>query len=84
MSERMVGTVTNYFSKVGVAAIELESSVKTGDTLHFKGAHTDFTQPVESMQVEHETVEQAGAGSQVGIKVSDRVRPGDSVLLVTE
>lgn len=84
MPEHMVGTVTNYFSKLGVAAIDLEDSVKTGDTLHFKGAHTDFTQPVDSMQVEHESVEQAGAGSQVGIKVSERVRPGDSVLLVTE
>jgi len=84
MPERMVGTVSNYFSKVGVAAVDLEGSVKTGDTLHFKGAHTDFTQPVESMQVEHENVEQAGAGAQVGIKVSERVRPGDTVSLVTE
>ncbi len=84
MAERMVGTVTNYFSKVGVAAVDLEDSIKTGDTLHFEGAHTDFTQPVESMQVEHEDVERAEADSQVGIKVSERVRPGDTVSVVTD
>jgi hypothetical protein len=36
------------------------------------------------MQIEHESVESAGAGDSIGIKVSDRCRSGDVVYRVTE
>jgi hypothetical protein len=36
------------------------------------------------MQIEHEQVETAKAGDSVGIKVGDRCRRGDKILLVTE
>jgi len=37
---------------------------------------------VESIQIELESVEQAGAGDDVGIKVPERVRPNDRVIRV--
>ena len=50
-----------------------------GDTIHIKGHTTDVEQVVESMQIEHDMVEEARAGQSIGLKVIDRVRSGDQV-----
>ncbi|MEX2703698.1 MAG: translation elongation factor-like protein [Candidatus Freyarchaeota archaeon] len=84
MSEIRVGTVFSYFKKVGVAAVKLEADLAIGDTIRVIGATTDFTQKVESMQIEKNPVEKAGAGDSVGIKVKDRVRPNDVVYKIVE
>jgi len=84
MPEKIVGKVDKYFAKVGVAAVVLEDTMKVGNTVRFRGATTDFTQEVESIQVEHESLDEAGPGAMVGIKVKDRVRSGDKVMVVTE
>ncbi|MHA1604620.1 MAG: translation elongation factor-like protein [Candidatus Freyarchaeota archaeon] len=84
MSETRVGTVFSYFKKVGVAAVKLEADLAIGDTIRIIGATTDFTQKVESMQIEKNPVEKAGAGDSVGIKVKDRVRPNDVVYKIVE
>jgi putative protease len=84
MGEEVIGKVTDYFAKIGVAGIHVTAgSLNVGDTVRIKGHTTDVTQVVESLQVEHQAVQQAGAGQNVGIRVKDRVRRGDSVLKVT-
>jgi putative protease len=85
MEEQEIGKIADYFAQIGVAAIEVtQGEVNIGDTLHFKGHTTDFTQQVESMQIEHDNVETAKAGDSVGIKVTERVRPTDGVFKVAE
>jgi putative protease len=85
MEEIEVGKVTDYFAHIGVVAIDVTAEgIKVGDTLHFKGHTTDFTQKITSMQVEHASVEEAPVGSDVGIKVKDRVRTHDQVFKVVE
>ena len=84
MPEEVVGTVIHYFGKIGVAALSLTGRIKVGDTLRFKGHTTDFTQTLESMQIDNAVIEEAGPGDDVGIKVEDTVRGHDQVLLVTE
>ncbi|MEO0231375.1 MAG: hypothetical protein ABIM49_01735 [candidate division WOR-3 bacterium] len=85
MEEKEVGKVLDYYAKIGVVAIEItEGEIKIGDKLHFKGATTDFTQTIESMQIEHKPVEVAKKGDKVGIKVRERVRPHDKVFKVIE
>ncbi|NIO37745.1 translation elongation factor-like protein [Candidatus Bathyarchaeota archaeon] len=74
-----VGRVTHYFAKISVAVVELSKSLAVGDTISIVGPTTDFQQEVESMQIEHETVERAEAGQSIGLKVSDRVREKDTV-----
>ena len=71
-----IGRVSNYFDHVGVAAIKLIAPVKTGDTLRFVGGETDFEQPVESMQIQHESINAAKKGDEIGIKVKEKVRKG--------
>lgn len=84
MAEEKIGTVSHFFDKVSVAAIKLEGDLKVGDTIRIKGATTDFTEPVESMQINREDVQEAGPGDEIGIKVSEKVRPNDDVYKVTE
>lgn len=74
-----VGRVAHFFSKINVAVIELKASMKVGDTIVFKGPNTDFEQVVDSIQIEHESVQQAEAGQSVGLKVLQRVRETDKV-----
>lgn len=82
MPEKEIGRVMDYFSHVGVVAIELTDELAVGDTLHFVGHTTDFTQKVESIQIEHHNVTHAKAGDKVGIRVRERVRHHDKVCKV--
>ncbi|HWQ28935.1 MAG TPA: EF-Tu/IF-2/RF-3 family GTPase [Dehalococcoidia bacterium] len=83
MPDEKVGVVNDYFARIGVAGVDLVGSLRVGDTVRFRGHTTDFEQVVESMQIEHQQVQEAGPGDSVGIKVLDRVRPGDVVYRVT-
>ena len=85
MAEEEIGKVTHYFSKVQVAAIEITAgSLRVGDTIHVKGHTSDFTQPIDSMQIEHDSVEEATPGQSVGIRVVDHARVHDAVYKVTD
>lgn len=78
--EVKVGEVIKFFAQPSVAAIKAIAGIKVGDELRFKGTTTDFVQAVESMQVDNAVVSEVQSGALVGIKVYDRVRPGDDVL----
>lgn len=81
--EEELGKVTHFFPKVGAAGIEITSgSLRTGDTIHIKGHTSDFTQTIDSMQVDNETVESAGVGDLIGIKTKERAREHDKVYKV--
>lgn len=83
MSETQIGRVSRYFGKAGVAAVEIEAGdLRLGDTIHIRGKTTDFSQVVESMQLEHEVIQTATPGQLVGIKVQERVREHDLVYKV--
>ena len=82
--EEEIGRVRDYFARISVAGIELTGKLEVGDTIHIHGHTTDITQVVDSMQVEHATVQEAGPGDSVGIKVADRCRAGDHVFKVVE
>ena len=77
-----IGKVTHYYTKLGVAVIELTDTLKVGDKIKIKGATSDFEQPVESMQIEHENIEEAKAGQSIGMKVKEHVREHDVVYKV--
>jgi translation initiation factor IF-2 len=78
MAESKIGEVVKFFAKPSVAAIVITADgLKVGDTIRIKGHTTDFSQTVESMQIDNQAVTEAKVGDDVGIKVSDRARPGD-------
>jgi putative protease len=84
MTEQRIGEVTKFFSKPSVAAVKItDGEIQVGDTLKFTGHTTDVTMPIDSMEVNNQKVARAAAGDYIGIKVPDRVRPGDEVFKVT-
>jgi putative protease len=83
MEEILAGTVSHYFAQPQVGALKLETELRIGDLLRFRGQTTEFEQKVSSMQIDHEPVEEASPGSEVGIKVLERVRKGDQVYKIT-
>jgi len=84
MTETEIGKITHYYTNIGVGIVELSDTLKVGETIHIKGATTDFTQIVESMQIEHKEQEVAKKGDVIGLKVEKQVRENDVVYKVTE
>lgn len=85
MEEKEIGKVTHYFTHLGVAVVEITNgTLKIGDNIHIKGHTSDFQQKVESMQIEHETVEIAKAGQSIGLKVKEHAREHDIVYKIEE
>jgi putative protease len=82
--EKEVGQVTHYFNRARVVVLELSGELSVGDSVHILGHTTDFTQQVESLEVEHKKIESAGPGDDVALKVIDRARQGDTVYKVTD
>lgn len=84
MVEKKIGKVVHYYTHLGVAIVELSDSLKVGDKIHIKGHTSDFEQKMASMQIEHDTVDEAKKGQTVGVKVKDHVREHDAVYKVEE
>ena len=85
MPEEQVGLIVKFFAKPSVAAIEVTGGgIKKGDLLRYSGHTTDFTEPVASLEIDNQSVEEVKAGQMVGIKVKERVREGDKVYKVVE
>ena len=84
MPEEEIGRVSDFFAHPVVAGIELTQTLKLGDKIHIKGHTTDMELIVDSMQINNVDVQEARAGDSVGIKVTERVRRGDTIYKVTE
>lgn len=83
MAEQKIGVVTHYFGKIGVAAVRItEGELRVGDTIRILGHTSDFTQMVQSMQVEHAAVEVAQVGDEIGLKTTEYTRENDVVYKV--
>ena len=84
MSEEIIGKVSDFFAHPVVAGIELTAALKVGDKIRIRGHTTDLEMIVDSMQIDNATVAEAKAGDSIGVKVSDKVRGGDSVYKITD
>ncbi len=74
-----VGHITHFFSKIGVAVVELTAPLAVGDQILVKGPSTDFEQIVDSMQIEHKSIQRAESGQSIGLKMVQHVREKDVV-----
>jgi hypothetical protein len=81
MNEKKIGEVTHFFSGPMAAVLKLSAPLSVGDRIHIVGFTTDLTEEITSMQIDHNSVQQANPGDDVAILVKDRVREGDEVFL---
>ena len=82
MTDTKVGTVTHFYDKIGVAVINVLSPLKIGDRIKISGHDKEFEQEITSMQVEHQNIQAAKKGNDVGIKMDQPVKDGDEVYKV--
>lgn len=79
--EKEIGKVTHFYTQLGVGIVKLSATLKKGDSIHIKGHTTDIAQVVESIQYDHNEIDEGQNGQEVGLKTSGPVRQGDKVLL---
>ena len=80
--DKPIGKVSHYYDKLGVAIIDLEKGgLKVGDQIKFKKGDKEFTQKIESLQVEHDSVDSVKPGDSFGVKVDQPAKPGALVFL---
>jgi len=81
VKDGLVGKVIHYYDKIGVAVIKLEKSLKVGDNVKFVHGENEFTQSIESMQLEHVQVESGKKGQEVAVKVDKETKSGTQLYL---
>lgn len=78
-----IGKVVHFYDKLGVAIIDLDKGgLKVGDEVKFKRGDVEFSQKIESLQVEHESMDKVKKGDSFGVKVDKPTKPGTEVYLV--
>lgn len=75
----LVGSVVHFYDKISVAVVKLEKGLKVGDSVKLVHGEDSFEQTIESMQLEHEQIEQGKRGQEVAIKVEKEVKTGTLV-----
>ncbi len=83
MADTEIGKVTHYFGKISVGAMKLTAPLAVGDTIKVKTHSGEFTQKVDSIQIDKNAVPAAAAGAEIGIKVAQPVKEGDIVYKVS-
>lgn len=83
MPDFKIGKVSHYYDKIGVAVVELTDTLSVGDTIRISGHGKEFTQEVSSMQIEHEEIQEAKKGQNIGLKVDQEIKDGDEVYKVS-
>lgn len=83
MQEQEIGIVRHYFNHLNVAGVVVtKGNLKVGDKIHVKGHTTDFEEEVMAIEKDHQSVQEAKAGDDVGIKVVGKCREHDKVYKV--
>ncbi|VVB78962.1 Uncharacterised protein [uncultured archaeon] len=82
MEGKLIGEVFNFFENARVVALKLEGNLKLGDTIRIVGGDKDFTQVVDSIQINGKNVDSAKKGDGVGIKISEKANKGYKVYKV--
>jgi len=84
MTETKIGTVTHYYNHLHVAGVIIaDGELHKGDTIHVQGHTSDFIQKVDSMEKDHEPIDVARPGDDIGLSVIDHAREHDEVYLVS-
>jgi putative protease len=83
--DNLIGQVTHYYSKIGVAVVKVEKgTLAVGETIKFKHGDKEFNQVVGSLEVERQPVGKIETGEEAGMKVNDHVKEGWQVFKVVE
>ncbi len=80
---KKIGEITHYFSKIGVAIIQLRGALSIGEKILIKGTTTHIEQDVTSMPIEQKDIIKPKRGQNIGLKVDGKVRKKDNVYRIS-
>jgi len=83
LPEELVGKITHIFTKINVAVVKLSAELCVGDRIKIKGKGIEFEQSVQSMQIEHQNIEKASAGQEIGLKLDQPAKEGCEIYKIT-
>ncbi len=85
MIKTKIGIVVHYFDKLQVAVVKLSNSdLKIGDKVILLDKDgKEFTQNVDSMQIEHAQIDIAKAGDEFGLKTDKKVKDKTGVIKIS-
>lgn len=84
MNKKEIGKISHFFNKISVAVVDLTGKIKVGDKISIEGRGNVLEQTIDSMQIEHENIQEAKAGQSIGLKVDSPVKEGDIVFKIEE
>lgn len=74
---KLVGKIIHFYARISVAALKLSDTLRVGETIRIAGKGSiNFTQKVESMEIDHQKIEEAKPGDEIGLEVSQKAREG--------
>jgi putative protease len=79
-----VGKIMHFYNKIKVAEIKIEArGLNKGDNLMIQGPTTGiFEQELESMEINHKKIEEAGKGKLIAVKLSKLSRKNDKIFVI--
>lgn len=80
MADKKIGTVIHFYDKISVAIIKLSAPLKINDSIKFQHGDSEFTQTVDSIELEHKKIACAKKGNEIGLKVTRPVKEKTVVL----
>jgi len=84
VEKKFVGKISHFYPKISVAVLDLEDMLKVGDRISIEKESGSFEQVVDSMQIEHENIDEARKGQSIGLKVNEKTRAGAKVFKIIE
>ena len=83
MPDFKIGKVIHFYDKIGVGVVALTAGLAVGDSIKVVKNDDEFTQKVESMQIEHEQVKEAKKGDEVAVKLDKPTKKGAEIFRVS-
>lgn len=77
-----VGNVVQVDWRFHRALVALDLSLRVGDRVQIVGPETDFRQTITAMEHMREEVKRGKPAQNVWITLTERVRPGDAVIVL--
>jgi putative protease len=84
VEKKLIGKISHFYPKISVAVIDLEDTIRVGDKISIERESGSFEQTVDSIQIEHENINEAKRGQSIGLRVNERTREGAKVFKVIE
>ena len=73
--DKLIGKISHYYGNISVAVIDLTGALKVGDSIRIVGGEdTDFTQEVDSMEIDRKKIKTAKSGFSIGLKIKEKAR----------